>query len=193
MCSDQRPQPLYPPEWLNRFLMGLAALATIICISMWAYNLYGRYFVLDPALVILQSGADDQLSEAVRLMESPHIFAGYEPYHDFGTDKAAKTHQQVKGLMALGRDYSDREMRRFSHRIAHYLPAYIELKVEGTVPVVSKDRYVLLSLYDRWDNAVRSGFIFSTYMTLVAAILTTVFLVYRRKKLWEKLGPPVTS
>ena len=173
--------------------MGLAALATFICLAMWAYNLYGRYFVVEPAGVILHSGADDQLPEAVRLMETPHIFAGYEPYHGFGTPKASKMFEQVKGLMAKGGDYSERHMLLLSHRIAYYVPAFIELKVDGAVPIVSKDRQVLMSLHDRWNNAVRTGFVFSVYMTLVATILSTVFLVYRRKKLWEKLGPPVTS
>ncbi len=193
MCSDQPQQPLYAPEWLDRFLLGLAALAAFICIAMWAYNLYGRYFVIQPAEVILNSGADDQLPEAVRLMETPHIFAGYEPYHGFGTPKGATTFEQVKMLMAKGRDYSERDTRRLSHRIAYYIPAFIELKVDGAVPIVSKDRQVLLSLHNRWKNAVRTGFVFSIYMTLVASILVTVFVVYHRKKLWEKLGPPATS
>lgn len=190
MCADQRPQSLYPAEWLDRFLMGLAALAAFICLAMWTYNLYGRYFVVQPAEVILHSGADDRLAEAVRLMETPHIFAGYEPYHGFGTQKASRTFEQVKRLMAAGNDYSERDMLLLSHRIAYYVPAFIELKVDGAVPIVGKDRQVLMSLHSRWENAVRTGFVFSIYMTLVATILSTVFLVYHRKKLWERLGPP---
>jgi hypothetical protein len=177
------------PRFLQRFLVGLVFCAGAICAAFWLYSAWGYAAVVQPARAALETGTDEGVKEALLTMESPHIFAGYDPYHGFGDDKAPARAERVRGIVGRGGAYSSREERLLVRGIAYYIPAFIEHKINGQVALVGQDRTIVKSLLERWANALRSGVFFAIHATLVSLLFGALFLIYRRFGLMRRIQP----
>jgi len=175
--------------WVNRFIFWLFVAFALLASVSWAYNLWCHFRVVVPAHEILEAGDSDSLTAAVELMETPHPFAGYETWHGFGDDRSRNTNGQVEKVLSGGRDYSEEQVRRLTHAIAYYVPAFLEIRKGRGVPVVPGDSVVIASLHSRWANAVHSGFVLSGHLSVVAALLGILFFVYVKLRLWGRIGP----
>lgn len=188
--SDQVPElaPAFPPGWLGSFLVWLPLTAGAMAAGLWCYALWGFLAVERPARMALERGDDAGIIEAVGHMETSHIFAGYEPYHGFGPKSAAPTFEDVRTVVGRGTSYSPAETAWLVRNIAYFVPAFLELKGEGKVSIVSGDRKLAEGLLDRWENALFSNVALATHLTLVALLLGLVWFLYRKYNLYEKLG-----
>jgi hypothetical protein len=176
----------YSPLWLRNFLFALFAVFLFLAVSLWLYNWRKDAQVFD-AMVALQSEGDEALARVLDTFDSPHLFAGYETYHGFGPDWTPKMYDRARAIVAAGRDYTSPEMDWLAHQVAFTLPALREVKVEGKVPFVEGDRLVLLTVVERWENAVHAGWLMAAHLTLVTFLLGLVAWLYARFRLWERL------
>ena len=179
-------EPGFSKRWLRRFLAGLAITFASLALAMWLYSLWGHTQVVKPAATQLASDDPAVYSLAVSTMETPHIFSGYDPYHGFGTEAGARRFESVKTLVSRGRAYSDREKGHLIRGIAHYIPAFIEAKIDGNTPVVEGDKEIISSIYARWDNALRTGIVFAIHLTIASLLMGLLFFLYWNLKLFSR-------
>jgi hypothetical protein len=176
----------FSKRWLRKFLAGLVIVFGTLALAMWLYSLWGHLSVVGPAAAQLASDDTAVYSQAVRTMETPHIFSGYDPYHGFGTEAGARRFESTRAILAKGRAYSEREKRHLIQGIAFYIPAFIESKLEGEVPVVEGDKEVIASLHSRWENALTSGVFFAIHLTIAAVILGLLLFLYWKLNLFAR-------
>ncbi|MBM4355188.1 MAG: hypothetical protein FJ109_15630 [Deltaproteobacteria bacterium] len=182
------PPSAFAPGFLRRFLAGLPLAAGILALGLWGYALWGWQAVDGPAREALDRGDDAGVVEAVRLMETSHVFAGYEPYHGFGPKSAPEMLDEARRIVGRAAPYSPAETRWLGRNIAFYIPAVLELKGEGGVPLVPGDRELAEGLRTRWDNALHSNCELAAHMTLVTLLLGVVWFVYRKYNLYDRIG-----
>ena len=183
------PFPTPTPLWLRRFLMGLAGFYGALCLSFGAYTVYGQFLVVAPAREAIADGSPEALTRALGILETPHLFSGYAPYHGFGGDKAKEVADAVDGVVAAGTPYTEAQQQELLRWASYWLTAAETHKVQGKVPWLPGDALVLTSLMERWENALATSRVFLIYLALVAVIFGGLFLVYRRKKLFDRIGP----
>ncbi len=188
--GTEKAEQYFPAGWLRRFLLGLAAAVGTIALLMWLYSLWGWVAIVQNSHEALDRGDEDGLKQAVVVLESPHIFAAYEAYHGFGTEKAEVRADHVARIVARGTDYSDDELGLLVRQVAYYIPAFLENKGEGSVPLVPGDRTVIESLLERWENALHSGIAFALHASLVALLLTVLFLAYLKLGHFQRFEKP---
>jgi len=185
--GSEESRPTFSPAFLRRFLFFLPLGFGCVTLLLWTYNLWGYFAVVAPASQLMAAEDSSSLTQVGERLESPHIFAGYIPYDGFGKPRAEKRNEMVRRIMARGTDYGSGEVRYLIQGLAFYLPAFRELKIDGSTPVVPGDREVLASVLTRWANAVRMGLIFSVHLTLVTLLLAGLYVVYRRFNLFARL------
>ena len=183
-------EQIFPAGWLRRFMLGLAAAAGTIALLLWLYSLWGWVAIVQNSQEALDRGDDDGLKEAVVILETPHVFAAYEAYHGFGTEKAEARADHVTRIVARGSDYSDDELGLLVRQIAYYIPAFLENKERGTVPLVPGDRTIIESLLQRWENALHSGIAFAIHASLVTLLFTILFLAYLKLGHFQRFERP---
>jgi len=183
------PFPTPTPIWLRRFILGFAAFYGIMFLVIGGYSLYGRYGVVGPAREALEDGSPEALTRALGLLEDPHVFSGYAPYHGFGNDKSKELAETVDGLVASGAPYTDAQQTEMIRWASHWIAAVETHKVQGTVPWLDGDKIVLQSLIERWDNGIANSRMVMIYLALVALVFGSLYLVYWRKKLFDRIGP----
>lgn len=180
----------FPAGWLRRFLLGLAAAAGTVALLLWLYSLWGWVAIVHNSHEALARGDDDGLKQAVVILESPHIFAGYEAYHGFGTNKAEGRAQQIADKVARGTPYTDDEVALMVQQIAYYIPAFLEHKERGEVPLLAGDRTIVESLLTRWENALHSGIALAIHASLVTLLLTILFVAYLKLGHFQRFERP---
>ncbi len=180
----------FPPGWLRRFLLGLAAAAGTIALLLWVYSLWGWVAIVQNSHEAIDRGDADGLKQAVVVLESPHIFAAYEAYHGFGTEKAEARFDHVGRIVARGTDYSEDELSLLVRQVAYYIPAFLESKERGSVPLVPGDRVIIESLLGRWENALHSGIAFAIHASLVTILFTILFVVYLKLGHFQRFERP---
>jgi hypothetical protein len=173
-------------RWLRRFLAALVLGFAGIAAALWIYAAWGYVGVVSGAREALALGTDDGVRQAVTLLETPHIFSGYEPFHGFGPAKTAEWSERASAVVGRGREYSEREEQLLTRGIAYYIPAFLEHKVAGTVPLVAGDRRLAEGLLERWDNALRNGMALALHLSLVALIMAGLLMAYRKLRLFER-------
>ena len=187
------PAPLKPqipfPSWLRRFLLGFVAFYALLCLTIGVYTLYGRYLVVEPASEALEDGSPESMALALDLLSTPHVFSGYAPWHGFGSERSEKLATDITKVVASGEEYSEDRLSVLVRWASFWITAAEEHKIQGDVTWVEGDAVVLRSLLDRWDNAISTSIVFMIYLGFVALIFGGLFLIYRRKNLFEKIGP----
>lgn len=178
---------IFSPGWLRRFLFGLAGAFAVLAIVMWVYNAWAWLAVARPASLEINEGTPEGLKSALARLETPHVFSGYEPWHDFGDPNGKVLLEKVIGILAKGREYTPTEIRFLSKNIAWYVPAFRKTRIDSGVPVVEGDRSVISTLLDRWLNAHHTGIVFAVYLTIAAALLGTLCFLYVKLDLFRKL------
>lgn len=182
--------PVFSANWLRHFLLGMVLTAGTIALLMWGYSLWGYLAVVQSSRDGLARGDDRGVKEAVAALETPHIFSGYEPYHGFGTEKGAERAQRIATIVGRATEYTLDEQALLIRQVAHYVPAFLEHKVAGTVPLVSGDREIVATLLQRWENALASGIAFAIHASLVSLLLGLLFLAYVKFNLFARFAPP---
>ena len=185
--ASSKPQIPFP-SWLRRFMLGFTAFYAFVCLAIGVYSLYGQYMVVEPAREALEDGSSDSMTSALDRLSTPHVFSGYAPWHGFGSERSEKLAVSVNEIVARGEEYTEDQLSVLVRWASFWITAAEEHKVNGDVPWVEGDAVVLRSLLDRWDNALSTSKIFMIYLALVALIFGSLFLVYRRKNLFEKIG-----
>jgi len=170
-------------------MLGFAALYALLCLGFGAYTLYGHMGVVAPAREALADGSPEALTTALGHLRTPHVFSGYAAYHGFGDDKAKELADAVDGVVARGEPYTEKQRGQLIRRASHWMAAVEKHKVEGDVPWVEGDAAVLASLLERWENALATSRVFMIYLAVIALIFGALFIVYQRKKLFERIGP----
>lgn len=176
----------FSKRWLRKFLAGLAITFAALALTMWLYTLWGHLAVAKPAAKQLASEDPAVYSQAVRTLETPHIFSGYDPYHGFGTEAGERRFQSTRAILAKSQAYSEREKSHLIQGIAFYIPAFIESKLEGETPVVDGDKEVIASLYSRWENALASGMALAIHFTIAALVLGSLLFLYWKLNLFSR-------
>jgi hypothetical protein len=176
------------PGWLRRFLFGLAAIYLGLVVLFLGYDIWSGLAVIGPAEEALSSAPPDHAAAWERL-EHPHFFSGYEAWHDFGTDNAQKQASRIDIMLAADRPYTDREIQDLKHHASYWIPAFKKHKLEGSVSIQAGDIAVLESLLERWQNARTVTRKFMVYLLLISMITGGLYLLYRRFKLWDRIGP----
>ncbi|MFH1533006.1 MAG: hypothetical protein ABIK09_19960 [Pseudomonadota bacterium] len=187
------PFPTPTPLWLRRFILGFAGFYGILFIVFGGYSLYGRYGVVEPAREALEDGSPEALARALEILRDPHVFSGYAPYHGFGNDRSKELAETVDGVVARGEAYTDAQQTELIQWASYWIAAVETHKVHGDVPWSDGDKVVLQSLIDRWDNGIANTRMVMIYLALVALVFGSLYLVYRRKKLFDKIGPLPTD
>ena|GEM_PF-6274382 len=181
--SDPRLEHAMTQQWLTRFLLGFSGLFLFLAISFAIYNL-----VLssrgDDARQYIDKGGVEAYSSAVEILSSPHVFAGYEPYHGFGKESSKKWQAEAEEILAGGADYSAEELGFLIHRVDHYLTAWW-LERSANNPPVAGDKVVLLSALDRYTMAIRNAWMFVGYATIVSLLVFLTWFIYRLR--WRRL------
>ncbi len=180
----------FPPGWLRRFLLGLAATAGTVALILWLYSLWGWVAVVQNSHEALARGDDDGLKQAVVVLESPHIFAAYEAYHGFGTEKAEARAAHIAGIVARGSAYTEDELALLVQQIAYYIPAFLEHKERGSVQILPGDRAIIESLLARWENALHSGIALAIHASLVTLLFTILFVAYLKLGHFQRFEQP---
>ena len=183
------PFPTPTPVWLRRFILGFAGFYGFLFLAIGGYTLYGRYAVVEPAREALEDGSPEALARALDILRDPHVFSGYAPYHGFGNDKSKKLAGDVADLVALGVPYTAEQQTELVRWASHWIAAAETHKVKGDVEWLDGDKIVLHSLLDRWENGLATSRMAMVYLGIVAMIFGGLFLVYWKKKLFDKIGP----
>ena len=186
---EAQPFPTPTPIWLRRFILGFAAFYGVLFLAIGGYSLYGRYRVIEPAREALEDGSPEALARALELLRDPHVFSGYEPYHGFGNEKSKELAETVADLVARGEAGTDARQKEMVRWASHWIAAVETHKIKGDVPWLDGDKVVLYSLLDRWENGLATSRMVMIYLALVALIFGGIYLIYRKKKLFDKIGP----
>lgn len=180
----------FPSGWLRRFLLGLAATGGTIALLLWLYSLWGWVAIVQNTQEALARGDDDGLKQAVVVLETPHLFSAYEAFHGFGPEKALVRSEYVARIVARGTDYTDEERGLLVRQVAYYIPAFLESKERGAVPLVPGDRTIIASLLGRWENALHSGIAFAIHASLVTLLFSILFVAYLKLGLFQRFERP---
>ena len=175
----------FSDNWLKKFLIALTAIFGTLALALWLYGLWGYVGVVAPAREALITEDDDRLKETLISLSTPHLFAGFEPYYGFGTDKGAAMNERVSALVATGAEYTPAQVRFLTRQVAFFIPAFVESKVDGKIPIVAGDRAVISNLEIRWANALHTGIVFAIHLTIISLIIGTLLLVYVRFNLFD--------
>ncbi len=187
--AEAQPFPTPTPIWLRRFILGFAAFYGVLFLAIGGYSLYGRYRVIEPAREALEDGSPEALASALELLRDPHVFSGYAPYHGFGNEKSKELAETVADLVARGEARTDAQQQEMVRWASHWIAAVETHKIKGDVPWFDGDKVVLYSLLDRWENGLATSRMVMIYLALVALIFGAIYLVYWKKKLFDKIGP----
>lgn len=182
-------QPITFTQWLKRFLMGLAGVYVLLVIATLSHTIYSRLGVVDPATILLDKGDNQSLVQAFDLLEESHPLGGYEDWHDFGDEKTRVLAGKIRGIVESDRAYTREETDLMLNCPGCWITAFREHRVSSPDSVVPQDRVLLQSLADRWRNATSNATVFLIYLSLIALILSVLFVIYLKNNLWEKIGP----
>lgn len=169
-------------SWLTRFLLGLAATFAALALVFSVYNLW-IVSATSTAQQSIAKGDLTSLTQAVATLSSPHLFAGYEPYHGFGRESAGQFQRKAEAILASHADYAEADLAFLIHRPDHYLAAWSQERNDQNPPVPG-DTVVLTSIVSRQLNAVSNTWVFIGYFVIVAGLMATVYLIYRRR--WRR-------
>lgn len=187
--SHGDPFPTPTPRWVRRFILGFAAFYGLLFLTMGVYGLYGRHVVIEPARAALEEGSPEAYARALDLLREPHVFSGYAPYHGFGNERSEELAQTVDGLVARGEDYSPAQQKELLRWASHWIAAAETHKVRGDLPWLAGDVKVLESLLERWENGLANSRMVMIYLAIVAMIFGALYVIYRRKKLADRIRP----
>lgn len=165
--------------WIQRFLLIVLLVFFSLALLLSAYNLYmGSQSTKAEAAI--STGGLDGYAQAVSTLSSPHLFAGYEPYHGFGRESATAWLEKTQQILESGRDYTPEELGFLIHRADFYLAAFPEVRTADNPPVAG-DATVLNSLLQRNTHAIGNAWVAVAYLLTVTAILFVPWILYRRK------------
>ncbi|MBM4372666.1 MAG: hypothetical protein FJ098_13480, partial [Deltaproteobacteria bacterium] len=187
MKTKPVPRSAVPFEtWLRRLLAGLVISFGLLFLALAGYAVRGRYAVVLPANAALERG---DLVRALDLLEEPHLFSGYAPWHGFGPGRAAALADAVEGLVVSGQDYGEKQLPQLVGNASFWITAAREHRVQGVVPWVPGDEVILRSLLSRWENAQRNTVVTLVYLGVVVAILGALLFAYLRFDLFRRIAP----